>query len=230
MLAAGTGQRLGRDEPKAFVELAGRPMLEWSLLAVDAASSITAAVLVAPPAAFVKARGLARGFPVVAAVVEGGSTRQSSVRAGLIQVPDSASVVVCHDAARPLAGPELFDRVVRALQETGASGVVPVVASADTVKRVRGGVVAETVPRDEVGLAQTPQAFVASALSAAHARSVGRAFEGTDDAMLLEASGHRVAVVEGSRTNFKVTTDEDLVHAEELLTALQGAGRGPGRA
>jgi 2-C-methyl-D-erythritol 4-phosphate cytidylyltransferase / 2-C-methyl-D-erythritol 2,4-cyclodiphosphate synthase len=228
VLAAGTGQRLGRQEPKAFVELAGRSMLEWSLLAVDASPSISAAVLVAPASAFVKARGIARAFPVVAAVVEGGSTRQGSVRAALTQVPASADVVVCHDAARPLAGSDLFDRVVHALKETGAAGVVPVVGSADTVKRVRGGMVAETVPRDEVGLAQTPQAFVASALLSAHARSVGRAFEGTDDAMLLEASGHRVAVVQGSPTNFKVTTEEDLSRAEELLAAL-AAGKGSRR-
>jgi 2-C-methyl-D-erythritol 4-phosphate cytidylyltransferase/2-C-methyl-D-erythritol 2,4-cyclodiphosphate synthase len=216
VLAAGQGERLGGSTPKAFVELAGRPMLEWSLAALEE-SSVAGTVLVVPPGMLLEGRRIARPFPSVVAVVEGGPSRQASARRGIAEIPDTVDVIVCHDAARPLAESALFDGVVGALRTTGAAGVVPVVASADTIKRVKKGVVAETVPRSDVGLAQTPQAFLASTLIQAHARAHATGLEGTDDAMLLEASGHRVAVVDGSPTNFKVTTAQDLDRAEEVL-------------
>jgi 2-C-methyl-D-erythritol 4-phosphate cytidylyltransferase/2-C-methyl-D-erythritol 2,4-cyclodiphosphate synthase len=223
VLAAGTGERLGRKEPKAFLELAGRPMIEWSLVAIERSRAVSGAVLAVPPTLLMKAKAIARAFPIVQAVLAGGDTRQASVRAALGEVPGSIDVIVCHDAARPLAGSELFDRVVEALGKTGAAGAVPVVASADTVKRVRDGIVAETVPRDEIGLAQTPQAFLATALTAAHAEGGNRWSKATDDAMLLESSGHRVAVVPGDPSNFKVTTADDLHRANEILEARRRA-------
>jgi 2-C-methyl-D-erythritol 4-phosphate cytidylyltransferase len=161
----------------------------------------------------------------VAAVVEGGPDRQASVRSGLVAVPPSATVVVCHDAARPLVTAELVDRVVAKVAGR-AEAAVPVVPSADTVKRIRSGEVIETVPRDEVGLAQTPQAFVAGVLREAHARALRDGLEATDDAMLLEAYGHTVAVVDGLAANFKITGPEDLERAERILAATSGRAVG----
>ena len=225
LLAAGTGERLGRKDPKAFVELAGSPMVEWSLLAIERSRSVSGAVLVVPPTIVMKTKVLARAFPMVQAIVPGGDTRQESVRAALGEIPDSVDVIVCHDAARPLVESKLFDRVVKALGKTGAAGAVPVVAAADTVKRVRDGMVAETVPRDEIGLAQTPQAFVAAALTAAHTAGANRWLKATDDAMLLESAGHRVAVVPGDPTNFKVTTELDLIQANQILESRREASK-----
>jgi 2-C-methyl-D-erythritol 4-phosphate cytidylyltransferase len=217
LLAAGAGQRLGAGRPKGFVSLAGRPMLEWSLRAAAASPMVSGTVLVVPAGLTGEGHHIAETFPIVASVVEGGDSRQASVHAALSAVPPAAEVLVCHDAARPLAPPQLFDRVVEAVGATGAQGVVPVVSSPDTVKRVGGGYVVETIARDQVGLAQTPQAFMAASLREAHRDAIRSGPEATDDAMLLEAAGHRVAVIEGVAANFKITTYEDLERAERIL-------------
>jgi 2-C-methyl-D-erythritol 4-phosphate cytidylyltransferase len=160
---------------------------------------------------------LAPGNPVPIHMWGGGASRQESVHRGLAEIAEEAEVVVCHDAARPFAGPELFERVLDALSRSGAGGAVPFVRSPDTVKRIRDGQVLETIPRDEVGLVQTPQAFLASALRSAHQRAKAANLEGTDDAMLLEAAGFSVVAVEGDPSNFKITTREDLARAEVEL-------------
>jgi len=152
----------------------------------------------------------------VSAVVPGGATRQESVRRGLAAVPDGVTVIVCHDAARPFASPILYDRVVEAVSGT-YRGAVPGVPSVDTVKRVETGRVVESLPRDRLVLVQTPQAFDAEALRGAHDRAEAEAWEATDDAMLLELAGHAVAVVLGEATNFKITTEADLLRAESLV-------------
>jgi 2-C-methyl-D-erythritol 4-phosphate cytidylyltransferase/2-C-methyl-D-erythritol 2,4-cyclodiphosphate synthase len=127
---------------------------------------------------------------------------------------------VCHDAARPFASAALFAGVVSGLR--GAEGCIPTIPVPDTLKRTREDRVVETIPRDDVVLAQTPQAFVCSSLRMAHDRATGMAAElgsgeATDDAMLLEAQGLPVAIVAGEAGNFKVTTPEDLRRAEEIL-------------
>jgi 2-C-methyl-D-erythritol 4-phosphate cytidylyltransferase len=225
LLGAGSGDRLGGDVPKAFVELAGRPLMGFSLEAISASGALDGVVLVVPAGHVGTARSLVtalRQEGCVLEVVPGGGTRQESVRLGLAAVGPEASTVVCHDAARPFASPALFARVVAAVAERpGASGAVPVVPTPDTVKRVRDGWVVETIPRDELGLVQTPQAFDADALREAHQRAGAAGQPATDDAMLLEAAGFRVIAVEGEVANFKVTTPEDLRRAEQLL-----AGRG----
>ena len=155
----------------------------------------------------------------------GGDTRLESVRRGLEALPSGAERVVCHDAARPFASVELFGRVLARLR--GVQGVVPVVPSPDTVKRVREGLVIETVPRDELGLVQTPQAFAAEALVDAHRRARQKRLRATDDAVLLEAAGYRVAAVEGDPGNFKITTPEDLRRAEFLVADLRASPATP---
>ena len=137
------------------------------------------------------------------ACVPGGDTRSASVRAGLAEVPDDAAVILVHDAARPLLPPELVPRLLEALGE-GFDGAVPGLPVADTIKRVRDGVVVETPARDELVAVQTPQAFVADVLRAAAAG------EGSDCASLVEAAGGRVKVVAGDERLLKVTTPADL--------------------
>ena len=220
VVAAGEGERLGSDTPKAFVELAGRPMIEWSLAAIEA-STIVSGIVAVVPLSILNSGWRPDGDMSV--VVAGGRTRQESVVAGIAEVPADVDVIVVHDAARPLAEPVLFRGVVEALEASEIMGVVPVIASPDTVKRVAGGRVLETVAREDIGLAQTPQAFVASALLDAHAQARARALHATDDAMLLEACGYQVAAIGGDPENFKVTTPVDLERAAGVLARRLGA-------
>jgi 2-C-methyl-D-erythritol 4-phosphate cytidylyltransferase len=208
VVAAGRGARFGGA--KQYAPLAGRRVLDWSVAAARAASD--GVVLVVPPD---RAR---EPEPAVDAVVPGGATRSGSVRCGLAAVPAEASVVVVHDAARPLATAALFGATVEAVA-AGADGAVPGMAVTDTIKRVDAeGRVVETPDRASLVAVQTPQAFLATALRAAHAGSP----EATDDAALVEAGGGRVVVVPGEPANRKVTDAADLAEAEARL----GGGRG----
>jgi 2-C-methyl-D-erythritol 4-phosphate cytidylyltransferase len=213
LLAAGRGERLGDDRPKAFARLGGLPLLAEPLRRLDASEWIDGIVVVAPPEWEEPSILVAEqvGASKVAAAVPGGATRAASMRAGLAEVPEAASVVVVHDAARPLLPAELVPRLLEALGE-GFDGAVPGVPVADTVKRVRDDVVVETPPRDELIAVQTPQAFVASVLRAAAAG------EGSDCASLVEAAGGRVKVVAGDERLVKVTTRDDLQRVEAWLS------------
>jgi 2-C-methyl-D-erythritol 4-phosphate cytidylyltransferase len=213
--AAGTGERLGLDRPKAFASLGGRPLLAESLDRLDRCPWIDAVVVAAPPGWEEPAILLAEELAAtkVVACVPGGDTRAESVRAALAEVPDDALVVLVHDAARPLVGDEVVERVLAPLAE-GYAGVVPAVSISDTVKRVEGGVVVETVDRGGLVCAQTPQAFLAQALRTALAGDVSGA---TDCASLVERTGSRVAVVDGDPRLLKVTTAEDLALVESWL-------------
>lgn len=209
VVAGGTGRRFGGR--KQYAELHGRSLLAWS---VDAARAVADGVVVVVPADGAGAGGVDAAALGADAVVAGGATRSDSVRAGLAAVPDTARVVVVHDAARPLASAALFRQVVEAVGATGGpDAAVPGLPVADTVKRVAGGRVVATVPRDDLVTVQTPQAFRAEALRAAHAGG-GTA---TDDAGLVEALGLVVAVVPGEATNLKVTTPGDLALATLLV-------------
>jgi 2-C-methyl-D-erythritol 4-phosphate cytidylyltransferase len=202
VVAAGSGSRFGR--PKQYEELAGRPVLDWSVAAARAAAggSGDGVVVVVPPE---RAAKPASGADTV---VGGGATRSSSVRAGLAAVPADADVIVVHDGARPLAGAELFARVVGAVRD-GADAAVPAVDVTDTLRHRSG----RAVDRNGLVAVQTPQAFRASSLRRAHAAEP----EATDDASLVEAAGGKVVVVEGSPANLKITRPVDLALAEALL-------------
>lgn len=217
LLAAGQGRRLGWDRPKGFVEVGGRPLL--SRAAETAAASEVADVLVvaAPPDWEAEAERAVAGCGLPVRIVRGGRTRQESVRRA-VQAATDTEHVVCHDVARPLASQTLFRQVVEALG--GADGAVPVIPVTDTVKRVTDGLVSETLRRDDLTLAQTPQAFVRVALEDAHARAtVARPPVATDDAALLEHAGYRVAVVAGEPLNVKVTVPADVPVVEAILRA-----------
>jgi 2-C-methyl-D-erythritol 4-phosphate cytidylyltransferase len=201
VVAAGRGDRFGA--PKQFCDLAGTTVVDRS---VAVASAVCDGVVVVLPA------GASWDGPPVAAAVAGGDTRSASVRAGLAAVPADADVVVVHDAARPLATAALYDAVVAAVR-AGADGAVPAVAVGDTVKQVDGARVVGTLDRGSLVTVQTPQAFRAERLRAAH----DAASDATDDAALLEAAGACVVCVPGDATNIKITTPSDVVVARALL-------------
>jgi 2-C-methyl-D-erythritol 4-phosphate cytidylyltransferase len=208
LAAAGRGERLGEDRPKAFAKLGGRPLLAESLERLEASGWIDAIVIVAPSGweepAILLAEELA--CSKVVACVAGGATRAESVRAGAAQVDEDAAVIVVHDAARPALPEEVLERVLTALNE-GWDGAVPALPLADTIKRVRDGQVVETLPREELAAAQTPQAFLAPVLREALAGDLTGA---TDCAALVEARGGRVTTVPGDLRLLKVTDAADL--------------------
>jgi 2-C-methyl-D-erythritol 4-phosphate cytidylyltransferase len=215
LVAAGTGERLGSDRPKAFAALAGRPLLAESLERLDASDWVDAIVVAAPPEWEEPAILLAEELVAskVTSVVTGGATRAESVRNALAEVADEALVVLVHDAARPLVDDGVIERVLGRLDGT-VEGVVPGLAVRDTVKRVERGLVAETVDRDGLVAVQTPQAFLADRLRAAYA---GDLADATDCASLVERNGGRIAVVDGDPRLDKVTTADDLERVSRLL-------------
>ena len=203
LVAAGSGERLGAGRPKAFVVLAGRAMIEWSLDALRAAG-VDEIVVAAPP-----------GHEVAGCVtVPGGATRSESVRAALAAAPPGD--VVVHDAARPLVEPELFTATLAALED--ADCAIAAAPLTDTVKEAgEDRFVTATLDRGRLWAIQTPQAFRRAALERALDVSGDVLAQATDDAWLVERMGGTVRVVESSPANFKVTTPYDLEIAEHLL-------------
>jgi 2-C-methyl-D-erythritol 4-phosphate cytidylyltransferase len=221
VVAGGSGSRLGKAVPKQFLDLGGQSLV---MRASDTAAAACDGVVIVVPAANAGVQlGLPGPFlvafpPEAGAVVAGGPTRSASVRAGLAAVPEEAGIIVIHDAARPLATAELFNRVVAAVR-AGADGAVPGIPVPDTVKRIDAdGRVIETLDRPALRAIQTPQAFAAAVLRRAHAGGG----DATDDAALVEALGARVVVVDGDPVNLKITGPDDLARAEALLARRGG--------
>ncbi len=216
--AAGSGERLGAGGPKALVELAGRPLLTWSVDAFAGAKSTGSAVIAAPPGRERDVEELLGPFDIDARVVTGGETRSESVAAAIAEL--DADLTVVHDAARPLVTPGMIDAVIADLAgEEDADGVVAATPVSDTIKQVlRGREVERTLDRSSLWAAQTPQAFRTDALRRALA-STALLRQATDDAMLLERIGGRVLLHEAPAANIKVTTELDLRVAELLLGA-----------
>lgn len=212
LVAAGSGQRLGAGVPKALVRVAGRSMIEHCLRTVSQVDRIGQVVVVAPPgrADDLVSTGV---IPEGVRVVAGGASRDASVRQGLGVLDAGTQFVLIHDAARPFAPPEVFERVLDALV-AGQDAVIPVMPVTDTIKVVRDGVVHSTPVRDELVAVQTPQGFRLDILKDAHATLDVRV---TDDAMLVERAGIEVHVVDGSQRSFKITTGFDMRVAESVL-------------
>lgn len=234
--AAGSGERLGAGGPKAFVPLAGRPLVEWSIAAFRAAAGVRSILVACPPGHVHDLGGHDLG------VVDGGATRDESVANALEAV--TTELVAIHDAARPLVTPELVEGVVGALAaDPEAAGAVAAVPITDTVKHVgnegpaeasaagstrtafathdvvnAGRVIEGTLDRRRLWAAQTPQVFRTEALRRALAAYPDDAPVATDEAMLIEAAGGKVLIYPGSAENLKVTTPLDLRVAELLLT------------
>jgi 2-C-methyl-D-erythritol 4-phosphate cytidylyltransferase len=214
IVAAGRGERLGLDRPKAFANLQDRPLLAESLERLEASEWIDSIVVAAPPEWEEPVILLAEelGCSKVVEAVTGGETRVSSVTAGIAVVPEDAAVVLVHDAARPVLPEEVIERVLTALNE-GWDGAIPVLPLADTVKRLESDRVVETVDREGLAVAQTPQAFVAPVLLAA----LDADADATDCSALVEARGGRIKAVPGDPRLVKVTEPADLETVERLL-------------
>jgi 2-C-methyl-D-erythritol 4-phosphate cytidylyltransferase len=215
IVAAGSGERLGAGRPKALVELAGRPLLQWSIDALKGVAGIEQIVVALPPGT---------AAPAGVTGVEGGAVRSDSVRRALAAAGEGDTVLV-HDAARPLLTPELAAEVIAALvRDTGADAAIAAVPVTDTIKRLgEGGAVTETLDRGRLWAVQTPQVFRRGVLERALQIPVSELARATDDAWLIERAGGRVVVVHSSDENLKVTTPLDLQMAELLL-----AGRAAG--
>lgn len=213
VVAGGSGTRLGAVEPKAFVSLDGRPLLDWALTTICRLPELVGVVAVVPDA-YADREHAAFGSWLSPRVrlVTGGAQRADSVRAGLAVLPD-CDVVLVHDAARCLTPLAVFERVIAAVR-AGDAGVVPGLPVVDTMKVVDAdGFVTGTADRETLRAVQTPQGFAGSVLRAAH-RGGGDA---TDDAGLVEQAGYAVRVVPGDPAAFKVTTPADLAAAQRLL-------------
>lgn len=227
IVAAGRGDRMGAAAPKQLLDLGGRSMLQRSVAAFDARADIAQLVVVLPADAVASGAELVGPTSRACAFVSGGARRQDSVASGVAALAPDIDVVLVHDAARPFADEALIDRVIAGTVRVGAA--VPAVAVRDTVKRARGEaegrLVAETVPRDGLWLAQTPQGFRRSVLEAAIALGA-TGVVATDEAMLAERAGHAVALVEGDEANVKITTPDDLASARARYQPPSRVGTG----
>ena len=216
IVAAGRGERLGGTLSKAFVPLAGVPMVVHAARGVAQSHAVDRIIVVVRGEDIDLARSLLTKHetPKVASVVAGGDHRQASVLAGLVHV-GPAPVAVIHDGARPLVSPEVVTAVVMTASQTGAATAgLPL---RETIKRVEGTTVAQTLDREQLWIARTPQAFRTDLLMQAHNRANAEGFVGTDDAVLVERLGQVVRVVEDTPQNLKVTVRSDRDLAEMYL-------------
>jgi len=222
VVAAGRGQRLGRAQPKAMVEVAGRPLV-WHAVStlVDAVPEgyrLAQVVVVGPAEHSGALADLLVDAPGDPVVIAGGRTRQESVHRGLGALDPAVQLVFVHDGARPFVTDEVVARLLAALA-AGDAGAVPGLPLPDTVKQVDAdGFVTATLDRAALRVIQTPQAFLTPSLEAAHQRAVSAGIvDAVDDALLMELAGHRVRVVAGHQDTFKVTVPDDLARAEALV-------------
>lgn len=213
VVAAGRGERLGSEGPKAFAMLAGRPMVQWSVDALRAVAAIEQIVVALPPGV---------GAPIGTVGVAGGSQRSHSVRAALEAAQDD-EVVVVHDAARPLVSAALVEACMDALTDVDVDAAIAAAPVTDTIKECADGRVERTLDRSRLWAVQTPQAFRRGVLARALAMGDEVVAAATDDASLVEALGGRVRVVPAPAENFKVTTALDLRVAELLLRERSSA-------
>jgi 2-C-methyl-D-erythritol 4-phosphate cytidylyltransferase/2-C-methyl-D-erythritol 2,4-cyclodiphosphate synthase len=226
VVAAGRGERLGAAKPKAFVDLVGKPLLTHAIENIISLPGLAHLVIAVPEEHLQEAREVveaaSKSQDFDFDVVIGGDTRQASIFNALKVLSDASQIVLVHDAARALAPMNLFARVAGAVRADGLSSV-PVMRVTDTIKRIDGEIVKETLDRNYLRAAQTPQGFIASQLIAAYAAAT---IEYTDDAALMQAAGHEVRLVEGDERAFKITTAEDLAAAVLRFDSIYRSGIG----
>ena len=218
LLAAGRGERMGGAGDKAFLGLGSRPMVAYSLLAFQTCPDIDDIVLVVRADKINRSRELCRdlGIDKLASVVEGGESRQDSVRAGLTALPPGTKIVAIHDTARPLVTPELVSRTVQSAKERGSGVAAHRVV--DTVKVVESGMVVSSTPdRSKLWAVETPQTFHADLLRRAYDGVAAKGISVTDDAGAVERLGEPVHLIESKSPNFKVTHPDDLALAAAVL-------------
>jgi 2-C-methyl-D-erythritol 4-phosphate cytidylyltransferase len=210
---------LGLSEPKAFVEVGGRPLLYYSLRTIREVADVGEVIVTLPAGREPDARLAAQraGLSVPLTLTQGGAERQDSVRLALSLANPQSSLILVHDAARPFAAAELFAACIEAAARSG--GALAAVPVADTLKEAAQSIVTATRPRHGLFAAQTPQAFKRELLVAGHSAIAGQPIPATDDAFLIEQMGGRVEIVAGSALNFKITTPEDLRIARALIAS-----------
>ena len=211
--AGGAGRRIGGRTPKQFLRIGGATILATTVGLFARHPSVRDIVVAAPAAWVARTRRALGGVGGAARVrvVDGGAERQDSVWLGMQAVADDVTIILVHDAVRPFISRALIDRVISAARADGAAICARPIA--ETVKRVRDGVVEATIDRSVLWSVQTPQAFAASLLREAHEKARRDGFLGTDESMLVERLGHRVRVVPGLAENVKITTPDDLRRA-----------------
>jgi 2-C-methyl-D-erythritol 4-phosphate cytidylyltransferase/2-C-methyl-D-erythritol 2,4-cyclodiphosphate synthase len=220
IVAAGSGVRLGKSEPKAFVKIGGRTMLSYSLRVIASVAAIRELVIAVPEGfeSAARAEVTAASVRIPVKITCGGAERQDSVRIALGLTSAESDLVVVHDAARPMATATMFEACLEAAARAG--GAIAAIPLADTLKRVVDVAITETIARAGLWHAQTPQAFRRDVLVAAHRRAIDDRVVATDDADLVERVGTRVEVVEGSTANIKITTPSDLAIVEAIVAGM----------
>lgn len=220
--AAGMGKRMGYGKNKLRISLQNKPIIAYTLDVFEKDPWCSSIILVINEhdQDFMEELVRSREFMKVKAIVKGGRERQESVYEGLKKI-EGESIVLIHDGARPFVRLEHIHKLVQVTSEKGSA--VLAVPVKDTIKRVKDGVVEETIDRSELWSIQTPQAFQLSLLKEAHDVAVKEGFIGTDDASLVERIGYNVEIVEGDYNNIKITTQEDLHFAEAILSEIYGA-------
>jgi 2-C-methyl-D-erythritol 4-phosphate cytidylyltransferase len=225
VVAGGSGQRFGGPTPKQYLDLAGAPILAWSLAAFERADGVDHIIAVVPEDdVLMVGEGIVDAYSLrkVRRVVPGGCSRQDSTARGLDAVEDRDGIVLVHDGVRPFISDAVIAQAIASADESG-SGLVATPVT-DTIKRVEDSCVAETIPREALWAAQTPQAFTISLLRRAMEQAIRDGFEGTDEAQLVERIGHRVRIVPGDSMNIKITNREDLERAELIASRLRVPG------
>ncbi|MEH2067370.1 MAG: 2-C-methyl-D-erythritol 4-phosphate cytidylyltransferase [Nostoc sp.] len=216
--AAGIGKRMGSNRNKLLLRVRSQPIIAWTLLAAQAASTITWIGIISQSTDWPDFKAILTNLKLTKPVelIPGGSTRQESVYNGLQALPADAEQVLIHDGARCLVTPDLFNSCAQAICH--CPGLIAAVAVKDTIKVVDGqGIIQSTPDRQQLWAAQTPQGFDVKLLKQCHAEGVRQSWEVTDDAALFEKCGIQVRIVEGEETNLKVTTPQDLAIAEFIL-------------
>ncbi|MBE9105436.1 2-C-methyl-D-erythritol 4-phosphate cytidylyltransferase [Nostoc cf. edaphicum LEGE 07299] len=218
--AAGIGKRMGSNRNKLLLLVRSQPIIAWTLLAAEAASTISWIGIISQSTDWPEFNAILADLKLTKPVelIQGGSTRQESVYNGLQSLPIAAEQVLIHDGARCLATPDLFNSCAESIRH--CPGLIAGVPVKDTIKIVDGqGIIQETPDRRQLWAAQTPQGFDVKLLKQCHAEGVRQGWEVTDDAALFEKCGIEVRIVEGEETNLKVTTPQDLAIAEFILTS-----------
>ena len=216
--ASGRGTRMGSEMPKQFMELAGKPMLFWTIKCFERSNLIDEIILVVPDDYLVyTSANVVDKYKLkkINKIITGGETRQESVLAGLSACQRTTGLVAIHDAVRPFIRGELISRLFNEVTETRVA--IPAVRVKESVKYVNENMIAKTLPRDNIYLAQTPQVFYYPAILEIHQKAAEAEYEATDDSQLAEQYGLDVFVVDGYYDNIKITTPEDMKLAEEIL-------------
>ena len=217
--AVGSGKRMGADRNKLLLQVRSKPLIAWTLLAAEAASSISWIGIVSQPPDWDDFKAIIADLKLKKTIelIPGGSTRQESVYNGLQALPNNAAQVLIHDGARCLATPNLFNACSEAI--LNCPGLIAAVPVKDTIKVVdENGIIKSTPERKQLWAAQTPQGFDVKLLKQCHAECVRQGWEVTDDAALFEKCGMEVRIVPGEETNLKITTPQDLAIAEFILS------------